>query len=185
MIFAQIRGLCYVPRWAGLPQSHPESTAEHSFNVAILTHALALIAKHVFEDPVVDVERSVLRALYHDYAECYLGDIPHPVKYATPILRHEINKIEAAAWQRGIAETPPALADHLTLVDPGEADALVHTADLLDAYLKATSEVAFGNHAFGTVQRSLESRLQSAARPEVAYLLDHWPVLDGASWQST
>lgn len=63
--------LAQQPRWSG-HGAWPYSVAQHSLNVAAI----------VSDQPDADAA-ATLRALLHDASECYLVDIPRPVKHAS------------------------------------------------------------------------------------------------------
>ena len=54
--------------WRLMGIKNPETIAEHSFRVAILTWALAKIKK-------IDTKRAIKIALFHDLCEVYAGDM--------------------------------------------------------------------------------------------------------------
>ena len=72
--------------------SAPENIQEHSHQVAVLAHALAVIRNGMFGGQV-DPGRWRLAALYHDASEILTGDLPTPIKYYNPAIRE--------AYQRG------------------------------------------------------------------------------------
>ena len=78
--YAYLYRLRFIRRWGLMQSAVPENVAEHSFHVALLTHALCTIAVRVFGKEV-PVERAVMLALYHDATEVITGDIPSPVKH--------------------------------------------------------------------------------------------------------
>lgn len=74
-VFAASRALKTLPRagWVRTGVNHPESVADHSFRVALMTLLCAPAC-----DECVDRDRAVRMALVHDLAECVVGDItPH------------------------------------------------------------------------------------------------------------
>jgi 5'-deoxynucleotidase len=66
-----------------------ENIQEHSLQVAMIAHGLALIKNRLF-DGQVDPQRVAVLALYHDVSEVITGDLPTPIKY----LAHVKNKCE-------------------------------------------------------------------------------------------
>ena len=158
-----------------------ESAAEHSFHVALLTHALCTIAREVFGKPV-DTARAVTLALFHDVTEVITGDIPTPVKHHNPKILASMREIEALAADRllgmvpaTLRETYGPLIDHDALsAEDEQALQWVKAADKLDAYLKCVTELAAGNREFAVAKRQIEEPLRATDVPEVRYFLERF-----------
>lgn len=72
-----------VPRWAIIKMAKPQSVAEHSFNVALITRAIL----SNFIEQQLDDNEIIVAALDHDWAEeIYTGDIPSPAKRPGPVV---------------------------------------------------------------------------------------------------
>ena len=133
-----------------------ESVAAHSYDVAVLAHALALLSNTRFggvNGVPVSVEHVVLLALYHDASEIFTGDMPTPVKYRNPLLRDAYKQLEREAEQRLLDTLPANLrCDYEPLIiSPAVASPeqrLVHAADKLAALTKCAEELADGNQEF-------------------------------------
>ena len=78
--FAYIDRMKYIRRWGLMRSSMPENVQEHSMQVAVLSHALAVIGRDIFRKPL-DPARIAAAALYHDCSEIFTGDLATPVKY--------------------------------------------------------------------------------------------------------
>ena len=63
--YAYLYRLRLIQRWVLMRSTVPENVAEHSFQVALLTHALCTIGHEVFGKEV-DTGRAVILALFHD-----------------------------------------------------------------------------------------------------------------------
>src|SRR4051812_37070235 len=63
--FAHVFRLRYIQRWPLMRNAVPEDTAQHSYHVAVLTHALCTIGREVFGREV-DAGQAVILALFHD-----------------------------------------------------------------------------------------------------------------------
>jgi 5'-deoxynucleotidase len=176
--FAYLYRLRFIQRWVLMRSAIPESVGEHSFQVALLTHALGTIAHDVFGKDV-DVGRAVILALFHDAEEVVTGDIPAPVKHHNPGMLRSVREIEALAAEELLRMVPDALRDtYRPLIDQRERDAdltrWVKAADALDAYLKCAMELAVGNREFAVAARQLEDKARAMEMPEVDYFLDHF-----------
>ena len=73
--FAYIDRMRYIERWALMRNSVRENIQEHSHQVAVLAHALAVIRNRCFGGRV-DPGAVAVAALYHDASEILTGDMP-------------------------------------------------------------------------------------------------------------
>jgi 5'-deoxynucleotidase len=156
-------------------QALPENVAEHSFDVAVLTHALCTIAFDVYGREI-DTGRAVTLALFHDVSEVITGDIPTPVKHGNPRILHSLREMEGQANEQLLAMAPAQLRQtYAALIAPvgGDADLVVwvKAADKLAAYLKCLSELAAGNREFAVAAKQLRGQVEAFDLPEIAYFL--------------
>ncbi len=178
-----------IRRWSLMYCVKPENVAEHSHQVAIVAHLLAVIRNQKFGGDLLP-ERAATIALYHECSETWLGDIVSPVKYSNPELTREFKQLEAAAEQHCLASLPSELQSVFAplLVQsavPAEYAAIVKAADVICAYLKARDELAHHNHEFRHVVEKLEPRLdQLRQQPEVDYFLNVFLASCGATLDS-
>ena len=86
----------YIPRWVLMRNTRQENICEHSYDVAVLAHALALLENTRFGGNV-DAEKCVMIALYHDLPEILTGDMPTPVKYVDDTMRNAYKQVESGA----------------------------------------------------------------------------------------
>ena len=137
----------YIARWGLMRNTQPENIQEHSHQVAVLAHALAVIQNQYFGGSV-DPGRVAVAALYHDASEILTGDLPTPIKYDNPDIQSAYQQVEAVAVEKLLSMLPeelrPAYEEALTIPDP-EVRALVKAADKLSAYLKCVEELKAGN----------------------------------------
>jgi 5'-deoxynucleotidase len=174
--FANLSRMKFIRRWGLMYSTHPENIQEHSLQVALVAHALAVI-RNQFYGGNVDPARVALMAVYHDAHEVLTGDLPTPVKYFNPDIAESYHAIEAAAQERLLNMLPAALqSEFAALLTPhpheqGDAE-LVEAADKLCAYLKCLEERAAGNLEFANAEQTLHARIQALALPEIHYFLD-------------
>jgi 5'-deoxynucleotidase len=174
--FAYLYRLRFIQRWVLMRSAVPENVAEHSFQVALLTHALCTLGREVFGEQV-DAGRAVVLALFHDAEEVMTGDIPSPVKHHNPGMLHSIREIESLASNQLLSMVPDQLAaSYRPVIGAAERDPellrWVKAADTLDAYLKCAMELAVGNREFAVAKRQLEDKARGLRMPEVDYFLD-------------
>ena len=84
--FAYISRMRFIQRWALMRNTAPENVQEHSHQVAVLAHALAVIHNEKFGG-CVDPGAVTAAALYHDASEILTGDMPTPIKYDNPTIQ--------------------------------------------------------------------------------------------------
>ena len=166
-----------IKRWALMHSVKSENVAEHSHQVAVIAHLLAVI-KNKYFGGTISPERAVTVALYHEISETKLQDINHVTKYHNPELTKEFKKLEEISEIECLETLPEALRETFkplivqSAVDP-EYKTLVKAADLIAAYLKACDELEFGNREFDHVKERLERMLATYIErmPEVDFFL--------------
>ena len=125
----------YIRRWGLMRNMTEETLSEHSYDVAVLTHALCSIGNSVF-DKSYDTGKAVSYALFHDVQEVYTGDMPTPAKYYNEEMRSNYAKIEENASKQLLTKLPDELLpvyDDLLHPDRSEYGAIVKAADKLSA----------------------------------------------------
>lgn len=73
-----------------------ENISEHSLEVAMIAHALGIIANEKFGKEI-DLGKITLMGLYHDANEIITGDMPTPVKYYDEEIQKAYKKVERVA----------------------------------------------------------------------------------------
>ena len=172
--FAYISRMRFIQRWALMRNTAPENVQEHSHQVAVLAHALALIRNEKFGGRV-DPGAVAAAALYHDASEILTGDMPTPIKYDNPAIRTAYKDVEAVAEGKLLRMLPPELqaayAPVLTAVDP-EVERLVKAADKLSAHIKCLEELKAGNAEFRDAAAQTRRALEAFDLPDVRYFMD-------------
>ena len=172
--FAYLSRMRFIQRWALMRNTAPENVQEHSHQVAVLAHALAVIRNKKFGG-AVDPGQVAVAALYHDASEILTGDMPTPIKYDNPAIRKAYKDVEAVAEGKLLRMLPEELqgvyAPILAPTDP-ETEQLVKAADKLSAYIKCVEELKAGNLEFREAAAQTRAALEGYGLPEVAYFLD-------------
>ena len=172
--FPMIARMRYIARWGLMRNTQPENIQEHSHQVAVLAHALAVIQNQYFGGSV-DPGRVAVAALYHDASEILTGDLPTPIKYDNPDIQSAYQQVEAVAVGKLLSMLPeelrPAYEEALTIPDP-EVRALVKAADKLSAHIKCLEELKAGNLEFRQAAEQTRRALESYDLPEVRYFID-------------
>ena len=172
--FAYMARMRFIQRWALMRNTAPENVQEHSHQVAVLAHALAVIRKEKFGG-TVDPGAVAVAALYHDASEILTGDMPTPIKYDNPAIRKAYKDVEAVAEQKLVDFLPeelrPIYRPILTAADK-EGEELVKAADKLSAHIKCMEELKAGNNEFREAAAQTRRALEAYDLPEVRYFMD-------------
>ena len=175
--YAVLARMKYISRWALMRNTRTESVHEHSFDVAVLAHALAELHNRRFGGQV-DVGRCVLLALYHDAPEIFTGDMPTPVKYDNEDIRRAYQQVERLSAEKLLGMLPDDLQEAYRplLLDEagGEEARLVKAADKLSALLKCVEELGQGNREFASARRTLEAAVREMHLPAADCFLDEF-----------
>ena len=176
--FAMLSRMKYINRWGLMRNTRTENISEHSGEVALLSHALAVIGNTYFEQDY-NPERAALLGLYHDVPEIFTGDLPTPVKYHNPAIRAAYKAVEDSSRDKLLASLPAQMQPfYQSLLCRREEDApllrLVHAADKLSAYIKCMEEEKAGNKEFIKAGDSLLKILKELAIPEADYFMAHF-----------
>ncbi|ACQ94283.1 metal dependent phosphohydrolase [Tolumonas auensis DSM 9187] len=174
--FAQLSRMKLIYRWPLMRNIQKENISEHSLQVAMVAHALALISNRKFGTQL-DAAHIALMAMFHDATEIITGDLPTPVKYQNNAIATEYKKIEKLAEKQLLSLLPDEfIDDYRFLLDSEYQDAeeakVVKAADTLCAYIKCLEEIAAGNKEFVLAKRRLEIMLEERMTPAVQYFID-------------
>ncbi len=202
--FAMMARMKYISRWALMRNSREENVSEHTLEVAMIAHGLALISKDRYSINV-DEARAALKGIYHDANEIITGDMPTPVKYYDEDIRASYKRVENIASHTLMNKLPPDMQkfyqpllfgeeealDFLDKLDEGgqvDADTLnsdkkaldayewrlVKAADKLSALIKCIEERNSGNHEFDSAYESTRATLEAMDVPAVDDFLNEF-----------
>lgn len=150
--FAMMSRMKYIDRWALMRNTRAENLSEHSLEVSMIAHALAILG-NTYLGKDLNAERAAVLGLYHDATEIITGDMPTPIKYYNPEIRHTYQDIEEKAGQTLLSMLPEEMrVSYERLFIRQDEDAylwkLVKAADKLSAYIKCIEEEGTGNREF-------------------------------------
>ena len=179
--FAYLSRLKLIRRWSLMRNTVPENDAEHSLQVAMIAHAIAVIARDRYGKQV-NPEHVLSLAVYHDATEVMTGDLPTPVKYHNDELRGAYHRLEALSADRLLALLPedlqPAFTPYMKQ-ESGYEHTLVKAADRISAYVKCMEEQRAGNREFDYAAENVHKSIASIDLPEVRdFLTDFLPAFD-------
>lgn len=172
--YALMGRMRYITRWGLMRNTFSENIQEHSHQVAVLAHALALIRRDILKLEGPDPDKCAVAALYHDASEILTGDLPTPIKYYNPDIRKAYKDVERIAGERLLDMLPPALRDSyapLVLEEDPAVTPIVKAADKLSAYIKCVEEQKAGNTEFDSAAEQSLKMLAQMHMPEMDWFI--------------
>ncbi len=173
--YALMGRMRYITRWGLMRNTFAENISEHSHQVAVLAHALALIRRNILHLPGPDPDRCAVAALYHDASEILTGDLPTPIKYYNPEIKPAYKQVERIAGNRLLDMLPPELrkcdASDVLEEDP-ELEPIGRGADKLSAHIKCLEEQKAGNTEFDTAAKQTWEAMKAMNRPELDWFMN-------------
>ncbi|MBS5842985.1 MAG: 5'-deoxynucleotidase [Clostridiales bacterium] len=177
--FAYIGRMKYIVRWGLMRNTNSENIQEHSLQVAILAHALAVIHNKLCGREELSPDRACVYAIFHDAGEIITGDLPTPVKYYNPLIKENYQAIEDVAKEKLLSMLPEEMGKvYRPILFYEQEDVkyypIVKAADKLSAYIKCVEEVKAGNREFVKAMESTLEALQALELPEVSHFMSHY-----------
>ncbi len=172
--YALMGRMRYITRWGLMRNTFSENVQEHSHQVAVLAHALALIRRDILGLPGADPDKCAVAALYHDASEILTGDLPTPIKYYNPDIKQAYKQVEHIAGTRLLEMLPEQLqAVYRPWVMEEDESVLptVKAADKLSAYIKCLEEQKAGNTEFDSAAWQTRKALEAMKLPELDWFL--------------
>ena len=174
--YAMLSRMKHIDRWALMRNIRRENLCEHSQDVAVIAHALAVLTNTRFGG-AVDEGKCALIALYHDASEIITGDLPTPVKYDNPAIRDAFKQLESVACDKLISMLPEDLRpQYRPYFDENNSEEakLVKAADKLAALIKCVEELAQGNGEFSAARKATEDAVRAMKLPAADCFLDEF-----------
>ena len=106
--FAYLSRMKYIKRWALMRSTVDENIKEHSWDVAVIAHALCLIENKIYGGKV-DEYKVLSYAMYHETGEVITGDLPTPIKYFNAQINSAYKDLERQAEEKLLAKLPEEL----------------------------------------------------------------------------
>ncbi len=168
---AMLSRMKYIDRWALMRNSTKENISEHSLEVAMIAHLLAVIGRVRFGKNL-NADKAALIGIYHDGTEIITGDMPTPIKYYNDEMRETFKEIEDQAAIQLLAMLPDDIREEYEdLFFPQEQDAylwkLVKAADKISALIKCVEEEKAGNTEFANAKKMTRKSIDAMEVEEV------------------
>ena len=152
--FERLKTMSSIKRFGTLPMIENESVASHSYNVAMMS----LMIADYEPDLKVNRETVLRKALFHDFEETILSDIPHPIKHrfqggklgqllkeiVPELIEHEIFKELPEPLKQMYVHTAKTAKEDLE----GQ---IVGAADAMDIVMTSLRELKMGNRYFENI----------------------------------
>ena len=181
--FAMMSRMKLIERWALMRNSSSENISEHSLEVSILSHALAIISNERLGS-YLNAEKAALIGIYHDVTEIITGDMPTPIKYFDANIQGAFKAVEKAAANRLLMMLPEDMRrSYDSIFFPQEEESylwkLVKAADKLSALIKCIEERKAGNTEFVSAEKSITTILVTMKLEEVDIFMNEFlPAYD-------
>ena len=176
--FAMMSRMKYIERWALMKNTSSENVSEHSLEVGMIAHALAVIGNSRF-DKDLNAEKAALIGMYHDSSEIITGDMPTPVKYYNQEIKNAMKEVESVANKKLLSMLPEDMREAYTSIffkaeDDEYLWKLVKAADKISALIKCMEELNTGNQEFRSARDSLEKAVTGLGLEEVTVFIEEF-----------
>ena len=174
--FAYLNRMKYINRWSLMRSTVTENIMEHSQQVAVIAHALAMISNTYFGGNL-DANSIAVKAIFHETSEVITGDLPTPIKYFNDEIRTSYKALERYSNERLLGFLPSELsATYATIInaDKDEEYKYVKYADKICAYLKCVDELNMGNSDFTSAKKTLRKEIDDFDSQEVNYFMENF-----------
>lgn len=176
--FAMMSRMKYIERWALMRNSERENISEHSLEVAMIAHALAVIS-NVRLGNNLNVEKAALIGMFHDSTEIITGDMPTPIKYYNDEIKEAFKDVEKKAANKLLNYLPEDMRSYYEpLFFKTQEDAylwkLEKAADKLSAVIKCMEEEKAGNAEFKTAYQSLYESVKAMKLKEADIFMEEF-----------
>ena len=164
-----------INRWGLMRNVSVETLSEHCYEVAVISHALAVIGNKKFGKNY-NVYKIATSALFHDMSEILTGDLPTPVKYYNTEIKTAYKNIEKVAENILIDLLPEDTEEeYKNLFDlTSDERSIIKSADKICAYIKCVDELSAGNKEFVAAEGSIRCQLELLPLEEVKYFISNY-----------
>ena len=158
-----IRRTRFIKRWSLMFNLSEENVSEHSHEVSIFSHAIAVIGVCSF-NKTYSPERIATIGIYHEASESIIGDLASTLKHANKDTSAFFKNIEDNVTQSMLNTLPKKYSEYmskLTLSDyfSDEEKDIVKAADLFSMLVKCEHELSLGNKEFIDAKEKITNNL--------------------------
>lgn len=174
--FGMLSRMKYINRWGLMRNNINENIAEHSLQVAIIAHGLAVIGNKRFGRNL-NAEHIAMMGIMHDTTEIITGDLPTPIKYYAPEIRDAYKKVENIAANQLLKELPEDMQEayeDILIEDDSIEWKYVKAADKLSAYIKCIEEKNTGNTDFAKAEDTIRKALEDMQMEEIDVFIEEF-----------
>lgn len=167
--FGMLARMKYINRWGLMRNTINENIAEHSLEVAIIAHSLAVIG-NIYYNKNYNAEHIAMLGIMHDTTEIITGDLPTPIKYYAPEIRDAYKEVEHIAANQLLSELPEKMRGaykNILIEEENDDWKIVKAADKLSAYIKCLEEKNMGNSDFQKAEETIKKYLEDMNMEEV------------------
>lgn len=174
--FAMLSRMKYINRWGLMRNTIKENIAEHSLDVAIIAHSLAIISNIYFKGNI-NPEKAAVLAIFHDATEIITGDLPTPVKYFAKDIKEAYKSVESSARIEMLNSIPVEMrTNYENILNPSNEDEklrlIVKAADKLSALIKCVEEKRMGNLDFEQAEKATLKTIMDMHMQEVDFFIE-------------
>ncbi|MGN1301897.1 MAG: YfbR-like 5'-deoxynucleotidase [Clostridia bacterium] len=138
-------------RWAKHPNIVQCSVLGHMFDVACYAYLMSLDVKPYDETLATQY---FFMGIFHDFPECWTGDMPSPIKDSLPGLRKATEEFENLVMEKNVySHLPTYMADALRSVmledeENTQYKSFLKKSDNFSAYVECWREIDAGSHHY-------------------------------------
>lgn len=174
--FSLLSRMKYIDRWSLLSNKEEEDLEHHSYEVALIAHALCTIENIKF-DGNLNAERAAVIGMFHDATEILTGDMPSTMKYCDTRMKPLYTEIENQVTNDMLEciSDKEIREEYKSLLSPSSEDKetkMVKIADKISAVIKCLREKRLGNNDFDKAFESISKDLLAIDEPSVKYFID-------------
>lgn len=140
-----------IKRWGTSFSIESESVAEHNYYVTMLAYILADIDKNLNNVKDIDMEKLLVKALYHDAFESYTAHIVSPIKHHNDFISYSTMQLKGDFNKRLLGLIPKECYDIISNLEDNENQNInkyIEIADTIEGYCYCAFQVHIGNKDF-------------------------------------
>lgn len=138
-------------RWAKHPNIVQCSVLGHMFDVAVLAYLMSLEVNPSNENLATQY---FFMGIFHDFPECWTGDMPSPIKDSLPGLRKATEEFENSVMEQHVySHLPPHMAEAIRSVMLEDEEnvhykVFLKKSDNFSAFIECWREIDAGSHHY-------------------------------------